>query len=98
GLTTINRAFYISAVISAVLSGIAAFAYLPSTFDGLNGAIAASGDPRVLATAAVVIGIVLAAIILWLTGHFTGTENRPVKDVGATSLTGPATVILSGFA
>ena len=47
---------------------------------------------------AVVIGIVLAAAILSLTGYFTGTEYRPVKDVGKTSLTGAATVILSGLA
>ena len=44
-----------------------------------------------------VIGIVLAACILALTGYFTGTEYRPVKDVGKTSLTGAATVILSGL-
>jgi K(+)-stimulated pyrophosphate-energized sodium pump len=40
---------------------------------------------------------VLAALILALTGYFTGTEHRPVKDVGTTSLTGPATVILAGM-
>ncbi len=39
----------------------------------------------------------LAALILALTGYFTGTETRPVKDVGKTSLTGAATVILSGL-
>ncbi len=44
-----------------------------------------------------VIGIVLAAAILALTGYFTGTEYKPVKDVGRTSLTGAATVILSGL-
>lgn len=55
------------------------------------------GDPRVIAIIAVLIGIVLAAVILALTGYFTGTETRPVKDVGKTSLTGPATVILSGL-
>ncbi|MGQ2913034.1 sodium-translocating pyrophosphatase [Aeromicrobium sp.] len=55
------------------------------------------GDPRVIAMVAVLIGIVLAAVILALTGYFTGTETRPVKDVGKTSLTGPATVILSGL-
>jgi K(+)-stimulated pyrophosphate-energized sodium pump len=49
-------------------------------------------------SAAVVIGIVMAAGILALTGYYTGTEHRPVKDVGKTSLTGPATVILSGLA
>ncbi|MGH3506526.1 MAG: sodium/proton-translocating pyrophosphatase, partial [Nocardioidaceae bacterium] len=36
GLTTINRAFYISAAISAVLCTIAAFAYLPTSFDDLD--------------------------------------------------------------
>ncbi|HSK25761.1 MAG TPA: sodium-translocating pyrophosphatase [Jiangellales bacterium] len=97
GLTTINRSFYLSALLSAVLSGIAAYAYLPSTFVELTGGIEADGDPRLLATVAVFIGIVLAGVILWLTGYFTGTDKRPVKDVVTTSLTGPATVILSGM-
>ncbi|MGN6129214.1 MAG: sodium/proton-translocating pyrophosphatase [Nocardioidaceae bacterium] len=101
GLTTINRAFYISAAVSAVVCTIAAFTYLPSSFselDGVSGTLANnSGDPRVIATIAVLIGIVLAAVILSLTGYFTGTDHRPVKDVGLTSLTGAATVILSGL-
>ncbi|MDX6279812.1 MAG: K(+)-stimulated pyrophosphate-energized sodium pump [Kribbellaceae bacterium] len=101
GLRTINRAFYISAAISAVLCAVAAFAYLPSKFGDLTGATAAiaaqDGDPRVIATVSVIIGIVLAAIILALTGYFTGTEDKPVQDVGRTSLTGAATVILSGI-
>ncbi len=54
-------------------------------------------SPRVVAALAVLIGIVLASIILGLTGYFTGTDYRPVKDVGRTSLTGAATVILSGL-
>lgn len=100
-LTAINRGFYISAVISGVLSAIAAFVYLPGSFADLgtdNQEIQAlDGNPRVVAIAAVVIGIVLAAIILWLTGHFTGTDKRPTKDVARTSLTGAATVVLSGI-
>jgi K(+)-stimulated pyrophosphate-energized sodium pump len=100
GLTTINRAFYISAAISLVGCAIVAFAYLPSRWAGfgLQGvAEAADVSPAVFATGAVSIGIVLAAAILALTGYFTGTEHRPVKDVGRTSLTGHATVILSGL-
>jgi K(+)-stimulated pyrophosphate-energized sodium pump len=54
-------------------------------------------NPRLIAIIAVLIGIVLAGLILALTGYFTGTETRPVKDVGKTSLTGAATVILSGL-
>jgi len=112
GLTTINRAFYISAGVSAVLCAIAAFVYLPTSFADLDNATggasavgqvlragddAPSGNPALIALAAVLIGIVLAAIILALTGYFTGTNHRPVKDVGTTSLTGAATVILSGL-
>ena len=43
------------------------------------------------------IGIVLAAAIQQLTGYFTETNRRPVDDVAKSSLTGPATVILSGI-
>ena len=63
---------------------------------GVNSS-APSGNPALIALAAVIIGIVLAAVILSLTGYFTGTDHRPVKDVGTTSLTGAATVILSGL-
>jgi K(+)-stimulated pyrophosphate-energized sodium pump len=97
GLVAINRAFYISALVSAVLCAVAAYAYLPGSFAELTGAVDEDGDPRLLATIAVVVGIVLAGIILWLTGYFTGTDKRPVQDVARTSLTGPATVILSGI-
>ncbi|HWJ66410.1 MAG TPA: sodium-translocating pyrophosphatase [Nocardioides sp.] len=100
GLTTINRSFYISAAVGAVASAIAAFVYLPGEWGDLTGGSGESADlsPALFAAGAVVIGIVLAAAILALTGYFTGTDHRPVKDVGATSLTGAATVILSGLA
>ncbi len=97
GLTTINRSFYLSALISAVLCAGAAFLYLPATFAELGVNATINRDPRVLAASAVVIGVVLAGLILALTGYFTGTGSRPTKDVGRTSLTGAATVILSGF-
>lgn len=98
GLTTINRAFYISAAVGAVASVILSYVYLPGDFADFGETFAGiDGDPRFIASAAVVIGIVMAAGILALTGYYTGTEYRPVKDVGKTSLTGPATVILSGL-
>jgi putative ABC transport system permease protein len=42
--------------------------------------------------------VVYPLLILALTGYFTGTDKRPVRDIGRTSLTGPATVILAGIA
>jgi K(+)-stimulated pyrophosphate-energized sodium pump len=102
GLTAINRGFFISAVVSALLVLVVAFIYLPSSFAKLHGATSAvtslSGDPRVTAFVAVLIGLVLASAIQVLTGYFTETERRPVQDIGRQSLTGPATVILGGFA
>ncbi|WP_225841187.1 sodium-translocating pyrophosphatase [Streptomyces albus] len=105
GMTAINRGFFISAVISLVLVAIAAFAYLPSSYADLKGVsgdeaadiLGHSGDPRILAIVAVAIGIVLAAVIQQLTGYFTETTRKPVRDIGKTSLTGPATVVLSGI-
>ncbi len=100
-LSAINRGFYIAAAVSAVLSAIAAYVYLPKSYKELGSANeeinALTGDPRLAALMAVIIGIVLAGVILWLTGHFTGTDKRPTKDVARTSLTGPATVVLSGI-
>jgi K(+)-stimulated pyrophosphate-energized sodium pump len=95
GLVTINRAFYISASISAVASIVLCMVYLPGGFAELG--VNADGNPKFVAAGAVLIGIVLAACILALTGYYTGTDYRPVKDVGKTSLTGAATVILSGI-
>ena len=96
-----------------LLCTIAAFAYLPGSFDELDrrheqqrharadpGGDLRASRPATRASSrlvAVLIGIVLAALILALTGYFTGTEYRPVRDVGKTSLTGAATVILSGL-
>jgi K(+)-stimulated pyrophosphate-energized sodium pump len=98
GLTAINRAFYISALLSAVLVAIATYAYLPATFAELEGGLAdVDENPRVVAIGAVVIGIVLAAAIQALTGYFTETNRRPVQDIGKSSQTGPATVILAGI-
>ena len=100
GLKTINRSFYLSAAISAVLVAIAAFAYLPSSFAALGVSDVELGpidDPRIIAIGAVLIGILLAVLILSLTGYYTGTEDRPVNNVGKTSLTGAATVVLSGI-
>ena len=103
-MQAINRSFFLSALISAVLTGLATFTYLPSDFKLLSGlspeAIEAAGNtnPRILAFGAVLIGIALAAAIQVLTGFFTEVGKRPVNDVAASSQTGAATVILAGIA
>jgi len=105
GMSAINRGFFISAAISAVLVSAASYVFLPdnmaglSDFNGLPGEVKAQAamNPRFLAIGAVLIGIVLAAAIQQLTGYFTETNRKPVDDVAKSSLTGPATVILAGI-
>ncbi|MEI2641619.1 MAG: sodium/proton-translocating pyrophosphatase [Candidatus Nanopelagicales bacterium] len=88
GMSAINRGFFISAIISAVLVAVAAFIWLPDRLTKLTDwtvvgdrlqldvTTVATLNPRFLVIAAVIIGIVLAAAIQQLTGYFTET-NRP---------------------
>ncbi len=105
GMSAINRGFFISAAVSAVLVAIAAYLMLPAKIVELKGVVVGNlglvsvdtYNPRLLVIGAVLIGIVLAASIQQLTGYFTETNRRPVDDVSKSSLTGPATVILAGI-
>src|SRR5215472_4014713 len=95
GMSAINRGFFVSAVISAVLVAIAAFTFLPGRFSGLTGSTGSgilthAGSPRWLAIGAVLIGLVLASTIQLLTGYFTETNRRPVREIAESSRTGAA--------
>ncbi len=106
GMSAINRGFFISAVISAVLVAAATFWLLPAKMVDFSGVVIENlglgveidtFNPRLFAIGAVLIGIILAAVIQQLTAYFTETNRRPVDDVAKSSLTGPATVILAGI-
>ncbi len=109
GMTAITRGFFISAAVSAVLVIGASFWLIPARAVDLTGVVVGADSAvfaavnvetyslRALTIGAVLIGIVLAAAIQQLTGYFTETNRRPVDDVAKSSLTGPATVILSGI-
>ncbi len=104
GMSSINRGFFISAIISAILVVAAVFTWVPASWSEIQSIGGLAGDltglalnPRWFVILAVIIGIVLAALIQQLTSYFTETNRRPVDDVAKTSLTGPATVILSGI-
>ena len=82
GMKAINRGFVMSGVVSAIA------VFFVSTFyvDDVN------------TFWAVVIGLVLAAVIHFLTEHYTSTERAPVQEIARQTRTGPATTIISGFA
>jgi len=100
GLTAINRAFYLSAVVSALLTVAAVLWYVPSSWSELTTTVDTADvpvNPQVLAIVSVIIGIALAAAIMALTGYYTDTRYKPTKNVSASTRTGAATNILSGF-
>ncbi len=103
GLSAINRGFFISAGAAIVGSAIVCFTYLPSSFAKLTDSSLVSaaghpkGNPQVIAFVAVLIGLVLAGAIQLLTGYFTETTRKPVRDIVESALTGPATTVLSGI-
>ena len=88
-INAIFRGFLSSAGISAVLFFIAGFFYL--------------SDPTLpggwwRTPLAVGFGVLLAILIDRLTEYFTGTEQKPVKEIKKAADTGPATLILQGLA
>src|SRR5262245_21477233 len=82
GMKAINRGFFISAVISAVV----VFAISAVYMDDIRPAVA------------VLFGLILASVIQLLTQYFTDTKFKPVQEIAESTQTGPATTILSGFA
>jgi K(+)-stimulated pyrophosphate-energized sodium pump len=81
GMKAINRGFFLSAAISAAAVIVISLVYMNSIRPAL----------------AVIIGLVLASIIQVLTQYFTDTKFRPVQEIAESTVTGPATTILSGF-
>jgi K(+)-stimulated pyrophosphate-energized sodium pump len=103
----IQRGFMVASVLSIVGFAIATHLYLvpeiakwmaanPDKFAGApaNGAMILGWKLFAITT----IGIVLSFFISKLTEHFTTTEDKPVQEIVKSSITGPATVILSGTA
>ncbi|MDQ3783500.1 MAG: sodium-translocating pyrophosphatase [Actinomycetota bacterium] len=82
GMKAINRGFVLSGVASAVAVFFVSVFYVDD----------------IKTFFAVVIGLVLAAAIHFLTEYYTSTERKPVKEVARSTRTGPATTLISGFA
>src|SRR2546421_6342898 len=82
GLTAINRAFYISAAISAVLVSGAAVGYLPSSFSALTHSPPAHPPPhpRGGAPVAGLPGVSLAPLVPALAGRLPPAHPPPAQD------------------
>ncbi|HEU4866863.1 MAG TPA: sodium-translocating pyrophosphatase [Actinomycetota bacterium] len=87
GIKSINRGFFYSGILSALLVFLLTYLYFKP-----------NGEVDWAPAWAVTLGLVLAAVIHYLTEYYTSTEKKPVKEIAAATQTGPATTIISGFA
>jgi K(+)-stimulated pyrophosphate-energized sodium pump len=90
-LSAITRGFRFAAVISTIMFTIFTIFYMKDP--NIN-----SGNVIWQPLAAVIVGVLLATVIDWVTAYFTDVEHDPVKEIARNTQTGPATVILSGLA
>src|SRR5579875_3233721 len=86
-MRALNRGFYVTAAIA--LAGLAVVVYKM-----LNGPGVRPGWLR----ACGVVGLVTAFLFVWITQYYTEAQYRPVQLIAESSLTGPATNIISGLA
>ena len=86
-MNALNRGFYVTAFIA--LAGFAVIVWKMLNGPGVEpGWLFACG----------VIGLGTAFLFVWITEYYTESRYRPVKLIAESSLTGPATNIISGLA
>ncbi|HEY4011613.1 MAG TPA: sodium-translocating pyrophosphatase, partial [Acidobacteriaceae bacterium] len=86
-MRALNRGFYVTAIIA--LAGLALVVFKMLNGPGVQpGWLFASG----------VIGLITAFLFVWITQYYTESRYRPVQLIAESSLTGPATNIISGLA
>jgi K(+)-stimulated pyrophosphate-energized sodium pump len=92
----INRGFWVSAILAALGNlGVAYFFMQDVQLKSELGGAFVDWWRFWLATA---FGVVMAVLIERITEYFTSTEKKPVKEISASASTGPATLIIQGFA
>ena len=95
------RSIRIGIFTSAILVAIATFAvvnYLEFSDVEVGGELIAAGDVGIRLFGAVLAGLIGGVIIGLITEYYTSYEYGPTKRVSQSGETGPATVIISGFA
>src|SRR5713226_5439629 len=93
---SIMGALYKGFIASAVLSlgGVALVIHWLIGF----GPIAGAGYSGLGLFECGIVGLVVTGMIIWITEYYTGTENRPVKSIAASSVTGHGTNVIQGLA
>jgi K(+)-stimulated pyrophosphate-energized sodium pump len=93
---SIMGALYKGLIATGVLSlaGIAVVTHLTIGFGAIPGAVFTGTSLFICG----VVGLVVTALIIWITEYYTGTDYRPVKSIAQASVTGHGTNVIQGLA
>ena len=93
---SIMNALYKGLIVTAILSliAIAGVVHYLIGFGPLAG-VKYTGMSLYLCGVA---GLVVTALLIWITEYYTGTDYRPVKSIAASSVTGHGTNVIQGLA
>ncbi len=97
---SIMGALYKGLIVTGILSlvGIAFVTYVMIGFDTTYKTTAGVSFTGVTLFICGVVGLVVTALIIWITEYYTGTDFRPVKSIAAASVTGHGTNVIQGLA
>ncbi|OQW94285.1 MAG: sodium-translocating pyrophosphatase [Beggiatoa sp. IS2] len=80
-----------------VAGGIAAVAFLPIIWILMGGHGVADGPGVMGLYGSALVGLVLTALLVWITEYYTATEFAPVRHIAQASTTGHATNVIAGL-
>jgi K(+)-stimulated pyrophosphate-energized sodium pump len=95
----LNIGYYITCAISAAGAFLGSFLLLGNVTTANGHAVNSTGLPVWIWFAlAACVGIVMSIAFVYITQYYTAGTWRPVREIAAATLTGPATAIITGVA
>jgi len=95
-MSNVMPALYRGLAIAGILSAVAFYYVTQMMF--VNGFTTESGSYSAIALFySSIVGLVLTAVLVWITEYYTGTQYAPVQHIAKASETGHATNIIAGI-